>query len=118
VNVEETFNSISFTVAALPQGLEILNMVNVSRDSGETATRNFLPGDIVSVFYIDAITLNIVETSEPDHFAIIFDGSVQSVNINSEYIPEFPPILAVPLFMTATLLALIYRRKRASQTTD
>jgi hypothetical protein len=52
--------------------------------------------------------------SEPDHFTITFEGEARYVRLNKVDIPEFPPIIIVPLFMTATLLALIYRRKSVS----
>lgn len=109
---QTTFNSLSFTVVAQPQGSEILNMINASRDNGENAIRNLLPGDVVSILYEDATILDLTAASEPDHFSIIFEGSAQYVQINSANIPEFQPILIVPLFMAITILAIIYRTKR------
>jgi len=47
----------------------------------------------------------------------VIDGSANWIITDSsiiEDVPEFPPILLVPLFMTATLLAIAYRRKHSS----
>ena len=51
IDVEEstgTFTNFAFTVAAPPQGSEILNVLNVSRVSGENYTRNLMSKDHIS----------------------------------------------------------------------
>jgi hypothetical protein len=115
-DVDEFGSYFTFTVVAPPQGSEITNVINMSRVGGENYTFNCSPGDLVAVWGQDVNIMEIMPASEPNHFTIIFEGTAQNVNINNANIPEFPPIFAVPLFMTATFLAIIYRRKRISQT--
>jgi len=105
----------TFITADPPTGSEIPNTIYVVRySSGENYTNTLSSGDRVQVSILDAVVdiMDFTETSEPDHFIITFEGEARYVRLNQVDIPEFPPILIVPLFMTATLLALIYRRKR------
>ncbi|MCJ7614191.1 hypothetical protein MUO71_05445 [Candidatus Bathyarchaeota archaeon] len=122
-NIEEDHEvgSFSFIAAVPPTGSEITNSIAVmDYDSGENYTIILSEGDIVLVIYDTVISMNIEVASEADHYTILFEGSADYVSINSAVIPEFPTILIIPMFMTATLLAIIYRRKRTSQpkTTD
>jgi len=103
-----------FTVAALPSGTEITNTVEVmDYDSGENYTINLSIGNIVRVTYdnVNPISNIIVPASESLHYTFDYEGPITSVTVNAIDVPEFPPILIVPLFMTATLLSIIYRRK-------
>ena len=123
---EEGETSFRFIVVTPPAGSEITNTAYVERTSGlpvENYTRPLLPGEEIYIVHsrVDVpIVRSITPASEPDHFNILFEGQARYVQIDSIWIPEFPTILIVPLFMTATLLAIIYRRKRTSQnqTTD
>ena len=54
----------------------------------------------------------ILDGSEPNYKFINFEGRVWVATVNGTQIPEFPAILIAPLFMAATLLALVYRKKR------
>jgi len=112
--VPETF---SFTVVVPPSGSEITNTVYVlNEDTGENYTKTLAPGDIVVASYIGmSPQVSIINAAEPDHYIISYDGEATGVSINSTYIPEFSPILIVPMFIAATLLAIFYRRKRTSQ---
>jgi hypothetical protein len=108
-----------FTVATPPSGSEVTNTIYVmNSDTGENYTKNLQNGDSVTIRYdfIIPIKNTVVPASEPDRYIIDYEGEVSNVILNNAAIPEFPPILAVPLFMTATLLAILYRRKRTSQT--
>jgi len=107
----------SFIVVAPPSGSEITNTLYVlNEDSGENYTKNLSPGDFVNVIYLDSSpTMSIIAASEPNHFMISYDGDVYNLALNNVAIPEFSPILIVPMFIAATLLALVYRRKRTSQ---
>ena len=109
---------IAFTVVTPPSGSEITNMIDVmDTDSGENYTINLSVGQRVEVNYQMANPIhNSQEPAEQsEHYIIYYEGSVSGITINAVNIPEFPPILIVPLFMTATLLAILYRRKRTTQ---
>ena len=115
--------SISFNVAAPPSGSDITNTLEVmDYVTGENYSATLSPGDAIVIRYDNYPPLNYTATpaAESGHYIIYFEGPVVNVTIGGAVVPEFPPILAVPLFMTATLLAIIYRRKRTSQnqTTD
>ena len=104
-----------FTTATPPSGSEIPNTIYImDNDSGENYTVTLEAGDVVSVIYEDANVIEINVAPEQARYTIEFDGSVSFVSINSINIPEFPIIFIVPMFIAATLLALIYRRKRLS----
>ena len=107
-----------FTVVAPPSGSEITNTIYVlNEDTGENYTKTLSPGDLVNVVYLDTIpSLSINPASEPNHWIISYDGEVSNLTVDGSYIPEFSPILIVPMFMAATILAIVYRRKRTSQT--
>jgi hypothetical protein len=107
-----------FTVAqsALANTIEVINY-----DSGENYSRILDPGDLVQVTYLGGLDIRLKSfTPGPvdGTFIIEFEGEASAVSINAGNIPEFSPILAVPLFIIATLLALVYRRKRISQKKD
>ena len=86
---------------------------------------NFSSGEDYSAlnlgFYWDqeiGILTEMSIESELQQNGTLIDGSASLIltESNQRNIPEFPPILAVPLFIAATLLAIIYRRKRTSHT--
>lgn len=107
-----------FTVANPPSGSEITNTIEViNYDSGENFTETLSAGQRVYVNYLDAgPTLNTVNAAaESGYFIIEYDGYVTGVTINNIDIPEFSSIIILPLFITATLLAIVYKRKRTSQ---
>jgi len=108
---------LSFIVVAPPPGSEITNTMYVlNEDSGENYTKTLSPGDFVGITYIDySPSIETTAGSEPNHWIISYDGGARSARINYTDIPEFSPILIVPMFIAATLLALVYRRKRTSQ---
>jgi len=115
VESEPPVGGFTFVVVAPPSGLEIPNTVwLMNYDSTENYTETLSPGDELQVNIMDfpIFTYNFTAAEEPDHYILFFEGEAGPVRINREIIPEFPPILIVPLFMTATLLALVYRRKR------
>ena len=102
-----------FRVAFPPAGSEISNTIYViNYGTSETHTKNLVAGDYVIVRYDNFIpdTIEITPASDGVHYLIYFEGEVGITTVNAESVPEFPPILIVPLFMTATLLALVYRR--------
>jgi hypothetical protein len=116
--IEEEIGTIErtiFNVAVPPLGSEITNTVEViNYDSGEHYTMDLPIGANVIIRYdFIAPDINIVEpAAESGHFNIYYEGAVERVRINGIDVPEFSPILIAPMFMIATLLALIYRRKR------
>ena len=104
-----------FTVAVPPSGSEITNTVEVrDNDSGENYTITLQIGNVVRVDYQNTSPLvnRVDQTPGSLNYIIDYEGDVASITINAIDIPEFPSILLVPLFMTVTLLAIIYRRKR------
>ncbi|MEJ2271412.1 MAG: hypothetical protein P8X91_02765 [Candidatus Bathyarchaeota archaeon] len=117
---DDSGSSISFTVAALPSGSTLTNTIYVEHTGADNYTTNLVPGDRLSVNYSggDVITMNVVAASEPNYFEVTYSGESRSVQLNSAYIPEFPPILAIPLFLVVTLLALVLRRKHFLNKTD
>jgi hypothetical protein len=48
-------------------------------------------------------TKSFQPASEPNYFLITYIGEASTITINAAQIPEFSPILTVPMFMTATL---------------
>ena len=117
---DSTTNTERFqiNVAAPPSGSEITNTIEV-RDTnrGEEYNETLSVGDIVYVNYQNANPIQNTQNpaSESGYFIISYEGEVSSVTINAIDIPEFSPILIVPMFIAATLLAFAYRRKRTSQ---
>ena len=107
--------SFRFTTVTPPAGLEIPNTIYMmDNDNGENYTITLAEGDVVVVNYEDINIMDIEVASEQSRWTILFDGSVSFVSVNSTPIPEFSTILIVPMFVLATLLAIIYRRKRVS----
>ena len=108
--------SLSFTIVAPPTGSDIPNTISVrNNNSGENYTDTLVPGDKIYVIYEDAITKELEDAPVEDHFTIFYEGSATYVSINSVIIPEFTSILIIPMFMIATLLAIVYRRRRTPQ---
>ena len=122
VNFEDYSSSTSnqqryeFTVANPPEGSNIINTIEVMDDSsGQNYTINLQEGQRVYVNYQNwGPSVNTqTPADDQDYLIILYEGGVEEVQINRVDIPEFPIALIVPLFMTATLLALVYRRKRS-----
>ena len=109
--------SLEFRVVEPPSGLEIPNTIcGINIESGENCTVNLLPDQNVIVTFSNMAVdhLSIEEGPESGNYIISYEGEAGWLMVNGADIPEFPPILIVPLFMTATLLAIIYRRKRTT----
>ena len=107
--------SLEFNVAVPPEGSEITNSISARRISnGENCYVDLLPGDEVLLTYANMLVENItvVESSETNYFIIYYEGEAGWLWVNATEIPEFSTILLVPLFITITLLASIYKRKR------
>jgi hypothetical protein len=114
VEGETSPQSFKFTVVAPPTGMEIPNTISLERGTEENYTYDLLPDDEVDLNYIDAEidTYSFVQSSETDHFIILYEGEARTLRVNRQVIPEFSSILVAPLFLAVTLLAIIYRRKR------
>ena len=111
--------SVRFRVVSPPEGSGIPNEIYAMYEfGGENMTTSLSPGDNVLVTYtgnLVSIITNYTEASEPDHFIINYEGEAGWLQVNGVQIPEFSPILIVPMFTVATLIALVYRRKRTSK---
>ena len=104
---------LEFTVAVPPSGSEITNTVEVrDNDSGENYTDNLPIGAIVRVNYQSSnpIRNNVDQDPGTLNYIVDYEGEVESITINAVEIPEFTSIILVPLFIAATLLAIIYKR--------
>jgi hypothetical protein len=114
VEGETSPQSFKFTVVVPPTGMEIPNTISLERGTEENYTYDLLPDDEVDLNYIDAEidTYSFVQSSETDHFIILYEGEARTLRVNRQVIPEFSSILVAPLFLAVTLLAIIYRRKR------
>ena len=117
VEYEEVRNIVRYTflVAEPPSGSNITNTIYVMNyETGENYTKNVPIGSIVRIRYDDIIPdICSVTLAEDSRYSIVYyEGAVVRVMINSVDVPEFSTILVIPLFMTATLLAILYKRKR------
>ena len=115
--VEDEFevSLVRFTAVVPPTGSEITNTIKVmDSDTGENITINLSDGDRVSLNYEDVIFKNIMVAPVENHYSIYYEGGATFISINSAEIPEFASIVIIPMFMIATLVALVYRRKRSS----
>lgn len=109
---------IEFNAAAPPAGSEITNTIYViNYDTGENYTKTLGVGDFVNVRWDGFVPegYSIEPAADSVHSTISFEGEVFNVALNYTDIPEFSPILILPMFITATLLALVYRRIRTSK---
>jgi len=107
--------SLEYTIVAPPSGSEITNLISATNvESGENYTVNLSPDERVALIYAYVIVDKIIVEPIPEstNYIIEFEGEAWSLMINGSTIPEFPPILIAPMFMIATLLALVYKRKR------
>lgn len=104
-----------FTVANPPEGSNITNTIFVmDSSSGQNYTINLEEGQRVLVNYQTWNPSVNFQTpaDDPDYLVILYDGGVEQVAINSVDVPEFAPFLIAPMFIVATLMAIIYSRKR------
>lgn len=102
------------TIVAPPQGSEITNTITVTNyDTEENYTQNLSEGDVLLVDYQNLVPIRnrVDPASESNYFIIDYEGEVGGVTINTIQIPEFPLIIVGPLFVIATLIALVYRKK-------
>ena len=110
------FSGCQFTVRTPPSGSEITNTVYVLDDeTGENYTETLSAGDI---FYLrwdnySPIVNEINEAEEDGYYTFVYEGTAR-IEINSQFIPEFPAFLVIPMFMAATLLAIFFNKKRSS----
>jgi hypothetical protein len=110
---------LRFTAVAPPTGSEISNTITVTDgNTGENHTITLADGDSVSMNYENSIYKEIQVAPEAGHYTIYYEGTATFVSVNSDPIPEFSSILIVPLFLIATSLAIAYRRKRNSLSTN
>ncbi len=102
-----------FTIADPPAGSNITNTIDVRSDNtGENYTRNLSIGDVVYLNYEFLNPTRIeVNPDTGNYYIVYYEGEVFDLSINTELIPEFPPILIAPIFIIVTLIAIIYRRK-------
>ena len=110
--------SLEFTVVVPPAGSEIPNSISAHNiASGENYTMNCSPGDSITMTFLNMQVdgIRVQPASEAYHFIISYEGEAGWLWVNGSDIPEFSPILIVPMFIAATLLALVYRRKRTLQ---
>jgi len=108
-----------FTVATPPSGSGITNTIEVRDDNtGENYTETIPIGTVVRVNYQNSnpITNNVDQDPGTQSYIIDYEGEVESITINAVEIPEFTSIILVPLFITATLLAIIYKRNVITKT--
>ena len=107
---DETNGFFSFTVSTPDTGT-YNRILAVNMSTAEEHVRNVTLGDTVvvsySFFYVTDLDYS------PESGILKYSGPADSVTINATEIPEFPPAIIIPVFMTATLLAIIYRKKRA-----
>lgn len=104
-----------FTVANPPAGSDITNTIFVMDSStGQNYTVNLEEGQRVYVNYQSwNPSVNTQTPAEnPEYLIILYDGGVLEVQINRVDVPEFSPILIAPMFIAATLMAIIYNKKR------
>ena len=117
LEVDETNGFFSFT-AVDPLSPGVVNFVSVANYAkDESHAMNLSQGDAVVVSYTNFAADDLsVSQIEPGLHLIYYNGPADSVTINLSEIPEFPAlILILPLFITATLLATIYYRRKHLQ---
>lgn len=106
--------SISFNVGTPPSGSDIPNTLEVmDYITGENYSMTLVIDDPIIIRYdtYPPITNSITQGEDSSHYIIEFEGAVVNVTIRGDVVPEFPPLIIVPLFIAATLLAIIFRRK-------
>ena len=110
--VDETNGFFSFTVISPDPGTT--NTITAMKfGSSESYEGSLSPGDTVVVRYTGLTANDPVYSSGSGY--LYYQGPADSVTINETEIPEFPLFLILPLFMIATLVAVIgYRRKLTS----
>ena len=106
--------SISFNVGTPPTGSDIPNTLEVTDYvTGENHSITLSIDDPIIIRYdsYPPITNTATPGEDSSHYIINFEGAVVNVTIRGDVVPEFPPILIVPLFIISTLIVLIFRRK-------
>jgi hypothetical protein len=111
----EFAGSVNFDVVTPPSGSNISNTI-IAQDlnSGENYTINLSPDENVLINFSFQVveSYDLIAASEPDNYYITYVGEAIWLQVNGTEVPEFPPILIVPMFIAVTLLAILYRRKR------
>lgn len=105
--------SFIFTVADLPQGSVLLNSIEISHE-GETSTINLTSGERVSLIYTgrDVISISLLPASEENRFEILYEGQAVSLQINADFIPEFPSIVSGFIALIGIGIAgILYKKK-------
>ena len=108
---------LSFTVLDPPVDSGITNELHAEIND-EDVEFPISPGDTVVVNYQDVeVTIsNLIPHITEGTYVVTWSGEANSVTINAVEIPEFPSFLTIPLFISATLLAVIvFRRKQISK---
>jgi hypothetical protein len=118
VNLEEDFPNVGsfiFIVADLPPGSEILNSIAVSHD-GQNSTISLSQGQRVSLIHTgrDVISKSLLPAPEADHFVINYEGQALSLQINADFIPEFPSFLLMFIALIGMGIAGIFYKKKLS----
>lgn len=109
--IDDPANGIlSFTVVE-SSGESSQVAIDVEKDGTHDILEEFSPGDTVTVTYDPSyLVVNkffIPDPQNPPNQRIIWEGEADSVTINSIEIPEFPVFLIPPIFLMATLLAIV-----------
>jgi len=118
VTLEEDFSnegSFIFTIAALSPGSEILNSITVS-NVYQNFTISLSQSERVALIYTgrDDISMSLLPASEPDHFVINYEWQAISLQINADFIPEFPFFLLMFIPLIGMGVAGIFSKKKLS----
>lgn len=109
--IDDTANGIfSFTVVQ-SAGESSQVAIDIDKDGIHDILEQFSPGDKVTITYDPSyLVVNkfiISDPANPPNKRIIWEGEADSVTKNSVEIPEFPMFLILPIFLIATLLAIM-----------
>jgi hypothetical protein len=114
VNVQATAYSFcgpgenfAFEVIAPQAGTP--NTIVVTGTTGNY-TMNLDPGDLITIS-LGGITQDLI-TYDQNSGHLMYEGMADSVTVNELEIPEFSSFLIVPLFVIASLLAVIVLRRK------
>jgi hypothetical protein len=82
----------------------------IASDDAHTYTINLVPGDLV-VVRVEGLTSEVMTYTEASGH-LMYSGPADSITVNEVEIPEFSSFLIVPLFVIASLLAVIVLRRK------